>query len=139
MLTQQEANNLIQALKEAIRNDVFVWENDQSQEEMLKTVQLGEVYFVLNLKRNPFEIRLHFRTREQNIGLLRLDAAAYHPNPDGSELRNTPHLHIYQEGLELKTARSVDWYDVNSPMKTLERFLEEIHGTFPNGYQLALV
>ena len=94
---------------------------------------------MLTLSRNPFEIRLHARTRDRNIGLLRIDNAPYHQNPDGSELRDTPHLHIYREGCDLAWAEPIDWYDVNDPLRTLERFLKEFKARFPSGITVAIV
>jgi hypothetical protein len=91
------------------------------------------------LSRNPFEIRLHLRTQKDNVGLCRIDAAPYHPNPDGTELRDTPHMHVYREGYGLRWAEPIDWYDAADPQSTLERFLDEIHTRFPNGIQTMLL
>ena len=33
--------------------------------------------------------------RVESMGLVRLDAYPYHSNPDGTELRNQPHLHVH--------------------------------------------
>lgn len=70
---------------------------------------------------------------------MRLDCARYHPNPDGTELRDTPHIHYFVEGSELAWAKPVTWYNVAEPMTTLETFLGEIHGLFPHGYQSTLL
>lgn len=100
----------------------------------------GKVRFILALKRNPYEIRLHLRTQDRHIGLARIDAAKYHPNPDGTELRDTPHIHWYREGYEkLEWAEPIDWYDTHKPIQTLERFLKEISARFKNGIQLMMV
>jgi hypothetical protein len=82
---------------------------------------------------------VHLRTRDRDIGLVRLDNAPYHPNPDGTEIRNQPHMHIYREGYGLEWALPVNWYNLNDPMGTLERFLAEIHTRLPAGYQLAMI
>jgi len=66
------------------------------------------------------------RTQDRNIGLVRLDAAPYHSNPDGTEIRNQPHLHIYREGYGLAFAEPVAWCDFDDPERTLERFLEVV-------------
>ena len=99
-------------------------------------VEERELQFILSLKRNPFEIRLHLRTKSRDIGLLRLDNNLYHPNPDGTEIRNQPHLHTYREGYDLTWAEPVNWCDVSDPYGTLERFLAMIHARFPAGIQL---
>jgi len=63
MLSQEQADRLIAMLKEAARKTVFTWEQDQRQDEAVVAVEDERLQFVLSLKRNPFEIRLHFRTR----------------------------------------------------------------------------
>jgi len=138
MLTQEQADYLISLLKEAARRDVFVWEHDLRQEELIVAVEDKKIQFILFLKRNPFEIRLHFRTRDQDIGLARIDNNKYHRNPDGSELRDQPHIHSFREGEDLNWAEAIDWYDVNDPLATLDRFLEEIRTRFLSGYQLRM-
>jgi hypothetical protein len=139
MLTQARADELIAMLKEAIRADAFVWERDKRQDELVVAVEDEKIQFVLSLRRNPFEIRLHFRTRDRDIGLVRVDNALYHPNPDGTEIRNQPHIHFYRENDNLNWAEPIDWYDLNEPLATLERFLEIIRTSFPAGYQLDLL
>jgi hypothetical protein len=139
MITQEQAERLIAMLKEAMRPDAFVWEINSRQEEFVAAVEDEKVQFVLTLKRNPFEIRLHLRTRDRDIGLVRVDNAPYHPNPDGTEIRNQPHLHTFREGFGLEWAEPVSWYDVSDPLGTLERFLNEIHTRFPAGYQLTML
>ncbi|MGH8575483.1 MAG: DUF6978 family protein [Gammaproteobacteria bacterium] len=140
MLSQEQADRLIAMLKEAARQTVFTWEQDQRQNEAVVAVEDERLQFVLSLKRNPFEIRLHFRTRDRDVGLVRVDNNPYHANPDGTEIRNQPHLHIYREGYDkLEWAEPIDWYDVRSPVGTLDRFLEIIHARFTFGYQLSLL
>jgi hypothetical protein len=136
MLTQAQADRLITITKEAQRTDQLNWKTNQVENELLVAVEERELQFVLTLKRNPFEIRLHLRTKSRDIGLVRLDNALYHPNPDGTEIRNQPHLHTYREGDGLAWAEPVDWCDVNSPYGTLGRFLDYIHARFPAGIQL---
>lgn len=139
MLTQQQADRLISAMKIAAKEEMFIWLNSQRQDELIVAVEDGKLQFVLSMKRSPYEIRLHLRTRDRNIGLIRLDDAAYHPNPDGTEIRNQPHLHLYREGYELAFAEPVDWYDATNPIQTFERFLDAIKTNFPSGYQLELI
>jgi hypothetical protein len=119
MLTQSQADILIDALKEAVRKEIFEWLADHRQDELFVTVERDNVFFILSLMRQPFEIRLHFRTKQDHIGLLRVDAAPYHPNPDGTEIRDTPHLHRYREGYGLQFAEPIDWYNQNDPIATL--------------------
>ena len=139
LLTQAQADRLIDLSKEAERTDPLVWIADRQTDEFLIAVNEKGLRFVLSLKRNPFEIRLHCRTRDRDIGLVRVDNSPYHPNPDGSEIRDRPHLHRYREGYGLEWADTVDWYNVNDPFGTLARFLEVINGRFPHGIQMELI
>jgi hypothetical protein len=139
VITQEQADRLIAMLKEAMRVDTFVWEIDRRQDEFVAAVEDEKIQFILTLKRNPFEIRLHLRTRDRDVGLVRVDNAPYHPNPDGTEIRSQPHLHVYREGYGLEWAEPVSWYDLNDPLGTLERFLKEVRTRFPAGYQLAML
>ena len=139
MLTQVQADRLIELAKEAERTDPFVWIANRQTDEFFTAVDEKELKFVLSLKRNPFEIRLHLRTRDRDIGLVRVDNHRYHANPDGTEVCDQPHLHRYREGYGLEWAERVDWYSVRDPFGTLERFLQIINGRFPRGIQMELI
>jgi len=120
-------------LKEAVRTEAFVWEKDKRQDELIIAVEDKKIQFILSLKRNPFEIRLHFRTKDRDIGLVRVDNARYHANPDGTELCDKPHIHLFREGDALNWAEPIDWYSLNDPVATLARFLEIIRTKFSSG------
>ncbi len=139
MLTQAQADRLIELSKEAERTEPLVWLADKQIDEAMTAVDEKSLRFVLSLKRNPFEIRLHLRTRDRDIGLIRVDNSPYHPNPDGSEIRERPHMHRYREGFDLAWAEPVDWYNVSDPFGTLERFLDIINARFPRGIQMELI
>lgn len=139
MITQEQADRLIALAKQAMRKDTLVWEINLRQDESVAAVDDEKIQFMLTFKRNPFEIRLHMRTRDRDIGLVRVDNAPYHPNPDGTEIRNQPHIHTYREGFGLDWAEAISWYDLTDPLGTLERFLTEVRTRFPAGYQLALM
>lgn len=138
-ISQAQAQLLISALKEAVRKNAFTWDSNTRFDEPLVAVASEDLEFVLSLNRNPFEIRLHLRTQKDNIGLCRVDAAPYHPNPDGSEIRDTPHMHFYKEGYGLKWAEPIDWYYPSDPEGTLKRFLDVINTRFINGIQTTLL
>jgi adenine-specific DNA-methyltransferase len=138
VISQTQADRLIAMLKEAARDEVLVWDVGRRQDELVVAVEERKIQFILSMKRNPFEIRLHFRTRDRDVGLVRLDAAPYHVNPDGTEIRGQPHLHVYREGYDLAWAEPVDWYDTDRPVPTLELFLDFIHTRFPRGIQMGL-
>lgn len=141
MLTQQQADRLLAMLKEAVRRDAFTWWAGEGQEEAVHSVEDGKLQFILFLTRNPFEIRLHFRTRDRHIGLARIDNAHQHHNPDGTEIIGQPHLHLFREGYgnQLPWAEPIDWYDTTNPTQTLNRFLDIIHTRFPGGIQPELI
>ena len=136
MLTQEQADRLVALMKEATRTDLFVWEKNKRQDEKVVSIGDEKIEFILSLKHNPLKIRLHFRTRDRNNGLVCVDNKRFHTNPDGTEVRNQPHLHVYREGEDLDWAEPVDWYNLTDPMGTLERFLQIIRTRFPSGYQL---
>jgi hypothetical protein len=138
MLTQTQADRLIGIAKQAERTDPLSWKPDRHENELLSAIEERGLRFVLSLKRNPFEIRLHMRTKDRDIGLVRVDNSRYHPNPDGSEIIDRPHLHRYREGYGLEWAEPIDWYDVNDPYGTLDRFLTVINARFPNGIQIVM-
>ena len=139
MITQAQADQLIAALKEAARKDPFIWQENLRQDEIVLAVGDPKLKFVLTLKRNLNEIKLHMRAQDRNIGLARIDNAPYHSNPDGSEIRNQPHLHLYREGHDLAWAESIDWYDLDRPLDTLEKFLNIINIRFIAGYSVPLI
>ncbi len=139
MLTEAQASALIAMLKESARETAFSWFSNARDDEVFISADDGDIEFVLTLSRNPFEIRLHFRTKLNNIGLMRIDGAPYHANPDGTELRNTPHIHIFREGHGLDWAEPIDWFWPDRPTETLERFLVELNARFKGGIQLTTV
>ena len=94
LLTQAQADRLIELSKEAERTDPFVWIANRQTDEFFTAVDEKGLKFVLSLKRNPFEIRLHLRTRDRDIGLVRVDNHRYHVNPDGSEVSDQPHYTV---------------------------------------------
>ena len=137
MLTQDKAAMLLAQWKNSVREQAFVWERDQRHEELFVTTGEEEIMFCLSLIINPFELKAHFRTKERNIGLARIDDQLQHHNPDGSIIRG-PHIHWYREGHELRWAEEIDWYDANNPLSTLSRFLDEVHSKFKGGIQGAI-
>jgi len=53
MLTQEQADRLIELLKRAIRERVFEWMENQRQDELFVAVEDERIQFALSLKRNP--------------------------------------------------------------------------------------
>ena len=138
LLTQAEAHNLLAVSKESVLRDVLTWFANTRQEELFIELDGKERKFVLNLNRNPFEIRLHLRTKGSNFGLARIDNAAQHTNPDGNILRG-PHLHWYREGFGLTWAEPIYWHDAAKPLDTLAKFLDLVHARFSAGFMEPLI
>lgn len=136
MLTQAQADRLIKIAKEATRANPLNWQAEKIEDELLVAKAEKGLQFILSMRRNPFEIRLHCRTKDRDVGLVRLDSNLYHPNPDGSEIHNQPHLHVFRENFGLSWAEPVTWCDVRDPYGTLQRFLQIINANFPNGIQV---
>ena len=139
MITQIEASELLDKAKEAIRKEVLSWERTSRHDEPVIAVGEPELQFILSLSRNPFEIKAHFRTKNKNIHLARIDSTKQHINPDGTRITG-PHLHMFREGFAgLEWAEEIDWYDNNNPLDTLYKFLDLIKTRFPKGVQEALI
>lgn len=137
-LTQQKADALIALAKEAARRDIFTWEHNCQQEELVLAVSDHNIGFLLTCKRNPFEIKAQLRTKDRHIPLVRLDNSVQHVNPDGTVLRG-PHLHWFREGYGVAWAEPAPWYQGSQPMDTLLKFLDLIQIKFPFGIQEALL
>jgi|GEM_PF-2994916 len=134
-VTQVEADEMLAKAKEAIRKGVLSWQSAVRQDEHVVAVGDATTQFVLSFTRNPFEMKAHFRTKQTNIDLARVDNQRQHINPDGERIVG-PHLHWFKEGFEhLEWAESIDWYDAQQPLVTLYKFLDLIHTRFPLGIQ----
>jgi hypothetical protein len=139
VLSQHEAEELLRKLKEATRKEVLSWESPSRNDELVIATGEPELQFLLSLTRNPFEVKVHFRTRSKNVQLARMDTQKQHINPDGERIVG-PHLPWYREGFaHLEWAESIDWYDANKPMDTLFKFLDIIQTRFPKGIQEVLL
>lgn len=133
MISQIEADEMLQTIKSATRKDTFFWRYNERFDEIVIADNDEKLIFVLSLKKNEFEIRLNFRSKNKQIVLARVDSQKQHFNPDGTKITG-PHLHLYKEGYAEKWATPINWYNIGSPIDTLTRFLEVINTRFPNGY-----
>ncbi len=139
MLTQQEADELFAAAKEAVRKEVLSWGTTSRHDEVVIVSTAPDTQFILSITRNPFEIKVHFRTKATNVQLARVDTQRQHINPDGQRIVG-PHLHWFREGYDhLEWAEEIDWYDPSKPLDTLFAFLKLIEVRFPSGVQEALL
>lgn len=138
-ITQAEADELLEKAKVATRSEVLSWEKNLRHDEPVIAVGDGNLQFILSLTRNPFEVKAHFRAKQKNIHLARIDTQQQHMNPDGSRITG-PHLHWFREGFaHLEWAEEIDWYNAQQPLDTLFKFLDLIKTRFPNGIQGVLV
>ena len=138
-LTQHEAEQLLAMAKEATRNEILSWGKNSRHDEPVIAVGDHDLQFVLSLTRNPFEVKVHFRTKQKNVQLARIDTQKQHMNPDGSRITG-PHLHWYREGhAHLEWAEEIDWYDASRPLDTLYKFLDLIKTRLPRGVQEVLI
>lgn len=130
MLTQQEADALIEALKD-IQNVESVFSfpppGDSKTIDLVSTDKKHEFIVDVNRKGNVSiskECTYQGRYR-RDIPLLRLDVGGpKHTNPDGEELPGT-HLHIYRERYGDRYAIAVpeEIKDTNDLFQTLIDFL----------------
>jgi hypothetical protein len=111
-LSQEDADEQLRATKESALREAFTWLESHRQEELFIEIEGKGRKFLLTLTRNPFEIKLHLRTKGGNVGLARIDNAAQHVNPDGSRVLG-PHIHWYREGYDLSWAEPIGWYDTS--------------------------
>lgn len=138
-ITQQEADQLLAMAKDATRNEVLSWEINSRYDEPVIAVENRDLQLILSLTRNPFEVKAHFRAKQKNIHLARIDIQRQHINPDGTRITG-PYLHWYKEGFEhLEWAEEIDWYDATKPLDTLFKFLDLISTRFPIGVQDVLI
>lgn len=132
MLTQNEADRLLQALKE-IKDKSKAFKFPDSTEEHrieLNSVQQKSEHFIIDINRKgQYNVKkCTYQTRyRRTMQLLRIDIAGPdHPNPDGS-IVPCPHIHIYREGYELKWAYPLQDYiqtDTDDLIQVLIDFLK---------------
>jgi hypothetical protein len=101
MLTDLEANDLLNALKEMVSNKTIEFPDSGGYLSLdVNSVNSRDKFVIdvnrkgkINIKKATYQTRY-----QKTIQLLRLDIAGQpHTNPDGEEI-TCPHLHIYKEG-----------------------------------------
>ena len=100
MLTQKEADMLIDMLKKTVEEEIS-FPSGKGRVEFNVTGDRREDMFVINISRkgiNATGATYQGRVRTSGVLLMRLDVnpTAVHPNPDGEKIEGT-HLHIYTE------------------------------------------
>jgi hypothetical protein len=129
-LTQKEADQLINMLKQTVKNSRL---NFPASKGKLSFDVVGERkidMFVINIDRkgiNAQSCTYQGRIKSNNLILLRLDVnpTAIHINPSGEKITGT-HLHIYNEQYELSKAIAFDIEDKDL-YDNCYTFFEEFH------------
>lgn len=97
-LTQSEADMLLRLEKVRANDDLFPFPDLGGRIEVPIVSRDLRESFSLDINRKRIALTTSYQTRgRQTIVLARLDFAAPHRNPDGTEI-DVPHLHLYREG-----------------------------------------
>jgi Family of unknown function (DUF6978) len=110
MLTQAEANQLLQMTKHFVRPPAAIAIPPGFDESFELTGTDDRERFLLDVWRGTLRLtKLKFQNRVRTIIVLaRLDVdGAPHTNPDGQKLSGT-HLHLFREGYDDKWAQPID-------------------------------
>ncbi|WP_416150209.1 DUF6978 family protein [Salipaludibacillus sp. HK11] len=132
MLTQAEANELIEVLKKMQCKKYLIKFPNPTEYSKIEAVSVksskDKFIFDINRKGQYNINKCTYQTRyKKSVRLLRLDLEGPpHDNPDGTTVE-CPHIHIYREGYDLSWAFPLpDIIDTNSEdlIQTLVDFLE---------------
>lgn len=97
-LTQTEADALLRLEKVTASAETFHFPDLGGRIEVPLVSRNRREQFSLDINRKRIALTTGYQTRaRQVIVLARLDFAAPHRNPDGTEV-GVPHLHVYREG-----------------------------------------
>ncbi|MBI1906178.1 MAG: hypothetical protein HYS20_08075 [Rhodocyclales bacterium] len=97
-LSQSDADNLLRMAKVPASLDAFRFPDFGGRIEVPLMSPDERERFSLDINRKRIALTTGYQTRaRQVIVLARLDFAAPHRNPDGTEV-GVPHLHLYREG-----------------------------------------
>ena len=106
-LSQADADALLQMEKIPANNDRVAFPDLGGRVEVPLFSLDHRESFSLDINRKRISLKTGYQTRaRQSVVLARLDFAAPHRNPDGTEI-GVPHLHLYREGYGDKWAFSV--------------------------------
>jgi hypothetical protein len=130
MLTDAEATDLLNALKELKSKRMIKFPSPGSAQQLDVNTKDGKDKFIIDINRKG-KISLSkctYQTRYKNsIKLLRLDIdGPPHTNPDSKEVP-CPHLHIYKEGFAVRWAYPIGpniFKNTSDLVQTLIDFLE---------------
>lgn len=98
LLSQSDADALLFMEKERANSEPVAFPDLGGRIEVPLVSRDGRESFSLDINRKRIALTTGYQTRgRQTIVLARLDFAAPHRNPDGTEI-GVPHLHLYREG-----------------------------------------
>jgi len=97
-LPQSDADTLMRMEKIRANDDVTAFPDLGGRIELPLVSRDRRESFSLDINRKRIALTTGYQTRgRQTVVLARLDFAAPHRNPDGTEV-GVPHLHLYREG-----------------------------------------
>ena len=106
-LTQSDADTLLRMEKVPASAGTFHFPDLGGRIEVPLVSRDEREQFSLDINRKRISLTTGYQTRARKVVVLaRLDFAAPHRNPDGSEI-GVPHLHLYREGFGDKWAVEV--------------------------------
>lgn len=106
-LTQSDADALLRMEKVPVSTDAFQFPDLGGRIEVPLQSRDEREQFSLDINRKRIALTTGYQTRARKVVVLaRLDFAAPHRNPDGTEI-GVPHLHLYREGYGDKWAIEV--------------------------------
>lgn len=113
-LPQSDADALLRMEKMRVSDDAIAFPDLGGRIEVPLVSRDHRETFSLDINRKRIALTTGYQARSrQTIVLARLDFAAPHRNPDGTEI-GVPHLHLYREGFGDKWA-----YDIPEGMLTV--------------------
>lgn len=106
-LSQIDAESLLRMDKKPATQDVFHFPDLGGRIEVPLVSRDERERFSLDINRKRIALTTGYQARGRQVTVLaRLDFAAAHRNPDGTEV-GVPHLHLYREGYGDKWAMEV--------------------------------
>lgn len=97
-LSQNDAETLLRMEKVRVSDDPFQFPDLGGRIEVPLSSRDHREAFSLDINRKRISLKTGYQARgRQVVVLARLDFAAPHRNPDGTEV-GVPHLHLYREG-----------------------------------------
>ena len=97
-LSQTDAETLLYMDKICINDEPIAFPDLGGHIEVPLTSKDQRENFSLDINRKRISLKTGYQTRGRQVFVLaRLDFAAPHRNPDGTEV-GVPHLHLYREG-----------------------------------------